>query len=146
MSHLRFDFPSKNHKLQSRSLGRALMGWHLIQLRLMPFTSSFYQADPRLPLCLAGLGAGFVAVCVGSPVDVVKSRVMGESPTATQRVHQPVVPGQGVSAGCPCILIKRDHRNYQGPKHERGFHCLQLHNSAKTQLVLRPSDTNHYDY
>ena len=24
-----------------------------------------------------GLGAGFVAVCVGSPVDVVKSRVMG---------------------------------------------------------------------
>lgn len=27
---------------------------------------------------LAGLGAGFFAVCVGSPVDVVKSRVMGE--------------------------------------------------------------------
>lgn len=27
---------------------------------------------------LAGLGAGFVAVCVGSPVDVVKSRVMGD--------------------------------------------------------------------
>ena len=25
-----------------------------------------------------GLGAGFVAVCVGSPVDVVKSRVMGD--------------------------------------------------------------------
>lgn len=28
---------------------------------------------------VAGLGAGFVAVCVGSPVDVVKSRVMGDS-------------------------------------------------------------------
>lgn len=27
---------------------------------------------------VAGLGAGFVAVCVGSPVDVVKSRVMGD--------------------------------------------------------------------
>ena len=27
----------------------------------------------------SGLGAGFVACCVGSPVDVVKSRVMGDS-------------------------------------------------------------------
>ena len=26
---------------------------------------------------LSGLGAGFMAVCVGSPVDVVKSRMMG---------------------------------------------------------------------
>jgi len=33
-----------------------------------------------VPLHIAsGLGAGFVAVCVGSPVDVVKSRVMGDS-------------------------------------------------------------------
>lgn len=28
---------------------------------------------------LSGLGAGFIAVCVGSPVDVVKSRMMGNS-------------------------------------------------------------------
>ena len=28
---------------------------------------------------LSGLGAGFVACCVGSPVDVIKSRVMGDS-------------------------------------------------------------------
>ncbi|CAI5460868.1 unnamed protein product, partial [Closterium sp. Yama58-4] len=28
---------------------------------------------------IAGLGAGFFAVCIGSPVDVVKSRVMGDS-------------------------------------------------------------------
>ncbi|CAM6103348.1 unnamed protein product [Calypogeia fissa] len=28
---------------------------------------------------LSGLGAGFFAVCVGSPVDVVKSRIMGDS-------------------------------------------------------------------
>ncbi|KAJ0028481.1 hypothetical protein Pint_35253 [Pistacia integerrima] len=28
---------------------------------------------------LSGLGAGFVAVCIGSPVDVVKSRMMGDS-------------------------------------------------------------------
>ncbi len=27
---------------------------------------------------LSGTGAGFIAVCVGSPVDVVKSRVMGD--------------------------------------------------------------------
>ncbi len=27
---------------------------------------------------VSGLGAGFVAVCVGSPVDVIKSRMMGE--------------------------------------------------------------------
>lgn len=27
----------------------------------------------------AGLGAGFFAVCIGSPVDVVKSRIMGDS-------------------------------------------------------------------
>lgn len=27
----------------------------------------------------SGLGAGFVAVCVGSPVDVVKSRIMGDN-------------------------------------------------------------------
>jgi solute carrier family 25 (mitochondrial uncoupling protein), member 8/9 len=27
---------------------------------------------------LSGMGAGFIAVCVGSPVDVVKSRVMGD--------------------------------------------------------------------
>ncbi|KAG1669690.1 hypothetical protein FOA52_002074 [Chlamydomonas sp. UWO 241] len=27
---------------------------------------------------LSGLGAGFFAVCIGSPVDVVKSRVMGD--------------------------------------------------------------------
>lgn len=27
----------------------------------------------------SGLGAGFVAVCIGSPVDVVKSRMMGDS-------------------------------------------------------------------
>ncbi|XP_077215150.1 mitochondrial uncoupling protein 1-like [Tasmannia lanceolata] len=27
---------------------------------------------------LSGLGAGFVAVCIGSPVDVVKSRMMGD--------------------------------------------------------------------
>jgi solute carrier family 25 uncoupling protein 8/9 len=31
---------------------------------------------------LSGLGAGFIAVCVGSPVDVVKSRMMGSSSTA----------------------------------------------------------------
>lgn len=32
---------------------------------------------------LSGLGAGFIAVCVGSPVDVVKSRMMGNSQAYT---------------------------------------------------------------
>lgn len=35
--------------------------------------------DNILTHLLAGLGAGFFAVCIGSPVDVVKSRMMGDS-------------------------------------------------------------------
>ncbi|XP_006663135.1 mitochondrial uncoupling protein 1-like [Oryza brachyantha] len=35
--------------------------------------------DDVLTHLLSGLGAGFFAVCVGSPVDVVKSRMMGDS-------------------------------------------------------------------
>ncbi|RAL42369.1 hypothetical protein DM860_012152 [Cuscuta australis] len=35
--------------------------------------------DGPLTHLLAGLGAGFFAVCIGSPVDVVKSRMMGDS-------------------------------------------------------------------
>ncbi|KAK6927045.1 Mitochondrial substrate/solute carrier [Dillenia turbinata] len=35
--------------------------------------------DSVLTHLLAGLGAGFFAVCIGSPVDVVKSRMMGDS-------------------------------------------------------------------
>ncbi|CAN1142401.1 Mitochondrial uncoupling protein 1 [Linum perenne] len=34
--------------------------------------------DNALTHLLAGLGAGFFAVCIGSPVDVVKSRMMGD--------------------------------------------------------------------
>ncbi|GER25678.1 mitochondrial uncoupling protein [Striga asiatica] len=36
-------------------------------------------ADNVLTHVVAGLGAGFFAVCIGSPVDVVKSRMMGDS-------------------------------------------------------------------
>ncbi|KAK7817535.1 mitochondrial uncoupling protein 2 [Quercus suber] len=35
--------------------------------------------DNILTHLLAGLGAGFFAVCIGSPVEVVKSRMMGDS-------------------------------------------------------------------
>lgn len=35
--------------------------------------------DSILTHLLAGLGAGFFAVCIGSPLDVVKSRMMGET-------------------------------------------------------------------
>eukprot|EP00892_Ulva_mutabilis_P002082 jgi/Ulvmu1/11875/UM081_0033.1 len=38
------------------------------------------MADGISTHILAGLGAGFAAVCVGSPVDVVKSRMMGAAP------------------------------------------------------------------
>jgi hypothetical protein len=41
-----------------------------------------YFSDNVVTHLVAGLGAGFFAVCVGSPVDVVKSRVMGESAAA----------------------------------------------------------------
>ncbi|XVF46651.1 hypothetical protein PTKIN_Ptkin03bG0044600 [Pterospermum kingtungense] len=36
-------------------------------------------SDNVLTHLLAGLGAGFFAVCIGSPIDVVKSRMMGDS-------------------------------------------------------------------
>ncbi|KAK8697830.1 hypothetical protein V6N13_113965 [Hibiscus sabdariffa] len=36
-------------------------------------------SDNILTHLLAGLGAGFFAVCIGSPIDVVKSRMMGDS-------------------------------------------------------------------
>ena len=36
--------------------------------------------DNALTHVASGLGAGFMAVCVGSPVDVVKSRMMGALP------------------------------------------------------------------
>ncbi|KAL5222565.1 hypothetical protein ABZP36_027278 [Zizania latifolia] len=42
-------------------------------LRLPGFTDNIFTH------LLAGLGAGFLAVCIGSPVDVVKSRMMGDS-------------------------------------------------------------------
>lgn len=38
---------------------------------------SGYFQDNVVTHLLSGLGAGFIAVCVGSPVDVVKSRIMG---------------------------------------------------------------------
>ncbi|GMH42066.1 hypothetical protein BSKO_09985 [Bryopsis sp. KO-2023] len=38
-----------------------------------------YFEDNVVTHILAGLGAGFFAVCIGSPVDVVKSRVMGDT-------------------------------------------------------------------
>ncbi|RLM66160.1 mitochondrial uncoupling protein 1 [Panicum miliaceum] len=42
-------------------------------LKLPGFTDNIFTH------LLAGLGAGFFAVCIGSPVDVVKSRMMGDS-------------------------------------------------------------------
>lgn len=44
---------------------------------LVAAAPSGYFQDNIVTHLVAGLGAGFFAVCVGSPVDVVKSRVMG---------------------------------------------------------------------
>lgn len=50
--------------------------WY-IALQVSLLATGMFQ-DNVVTHLLAGLGAGFFAVCVGSPVDVVKSRVMGE--------------------------------------------------------------------
>ncbi|XVF19934.1 hypothetical protein REPUB_Repub11eG0154200 [Reevesia pubescens] len=42
-------------------------------LKIPGFSDNFLTHLP------AGLGAGFFAVCIGSPIDVVKSRMMGDS-------------------------------------------------------------------
>ncbi len=54
--------------------------------------------DNVLTHLVAGLGAGFFAVCVGSPVDVVKSRVMGACDLASQG------KGSGVQAQVLCTI------------------------------------------
>ena len=47
------------------------------QVKQSLLASGFFK-DNVVTHILSGLGAGFFAVCLGSPVDVVKSRVMGE--------------------------------------------------------------------
>ena len=47
------------------------------QVKQMLLHSGHFK-DNEVTHILSGLGAGLVAVCVGSPVDVVKSRVMGD--------------------------------------------------------------------
>lgn len=47
------------------------------QIKQSLLESGMFQDNVYCHLA-SGLGAGFVAVCVGSPVDVVKSRMMGE--------------------------------------------------------------------
>jgi len=48
------------------------------QIKQSLLASGLFQ-DNIVTHITAGLGSGFFAVCVGSPVDVVKSRVMGDS-------------------------------------------------------------------
>eukprot|EP00882_Tetradesmus_deserticola_P023067 GHRQ01025098.1.p2 GENE.GHRQ01025098.1~~GHRQ01025098.1.p2 ORF type:complete len:109 (-),score=4.70 GHRQ01025098.1:1124-1450(-) len=52
--------------------------WLLLPLLQVSLLETGYFQDNVVTHLFAGLGAGFFAVCVGSPVDVVKSRVMGE--------------------------------------------------------------------
>ncbi len=51
---------------------------HLLSVRPARSCAPHTAATSRSPRCAQGLGAGLVAVCVGSPVDVVKSRIMGD--------------------------------------------------------------------
>lgn len=53
------------------------MPWSVVQVKSSLLATGIFK-DNVVTHLLAGLGAGFIAVCVGSPVDVVKSRVMGE--------------------------------------------------------------------
>lgn len=49
----------------------------LAQIKSALISTGYFQ--DTVPCHLAsGLGAGFFAVCIGSPVDVVKSRLMGK--------------------------------------------------------------------
>lgn len=48
---------------------------------------------------VAGLGAGFLAVCIGSPVDVVKSRIMGALPVSFPAVSPGAQNGLGTVSG-----------------------------------------------
>ena len=61
--------------------------------------ASGYFSDNIVTHITAGLGAGFFAVCIGSPVDVVKSRVMGARVVC---VVVRVVCGGGLFALCFC--------------------------------------------
>lgn len=49
----------------------------LLQVKESLLATGMFK-DDVLTQMVAGLGAGFIAVCVGSPVDVVKSRIMSE--------------------------------------------------------------------
>ena len=56
-----------------------------LQIKQALLATGLFQ--DTMPCHLAsGLGAGFVAVCVGSPVDVVKSRLMGRRSTRLLRM------------------------------------------------------------
>ena len=48
------------------------------QIKESLLATGLFVDDVRCHI-MSGLGAGFVATCIGSPVDVVKSRVMGDS-------------------------------------------------------------------
>jgi hypothetical protein len=61
--------------------------WYVHVSCLLPVAAAAaagYFQDNIVTHLVAGLGAGFFAVCVGSPVDVVKSRVMGELTVCTR--------------------------------------------------------------
>eukprot|EP00210_Caulerpa_lentillifera_P008247 g7872.t2 len=47
------------------------------QIKQSLLSTGFFK-DNVITHLFAGLGAGFFAVCIGSPVDVVKSRIMGD--------------------------------------------------------------------
>lgn len=48
----------------------------MLQIKQSLIKSGFFEDNVYCHL-VSGLGAGFFAVCFGSPVDVVKSRLMG---------------------------------------------------------------------
>lgn len=62
------------------------------QIKQSLLASGLFQ-DNVVTHLAAGLGAGFFAVCVGSPVDVVKSRIMGEGRGGGEMCQQQLIDG-----------------------------------------------------
>ena len=61
--------------------------------------------EDSMPCHLAsGLGAGFFAVICGSPVDVVKSRLMGMQPLLQMALRSATIPYTVCLASCTSIL------------------------------------------
>lgn len=74
--------PTRWHACASKNLRPVdSQAEHFLSLCCVDFCAGYFHDNVYCHVA-SGLGAGFVAVCVGSPVDVLKSRMMGAWPVA----------------------------------------------------------------